>query len=181
MNQAQTWNIPFDRIATGSASSIRNHFSNSSQACRVICIEPDAALSDSGRNLWAHNGNRPDEKPRRHASRLCSDEIVGGDDFHAVPDFSPAARCQKNPRKPDLAKFRTRSIIENARNRNVSKIVLTFMKSTSLWVSVVVLLLAQFVRAANAPSDAKQFWPQWRGPLLCPTPTRRWNGAKPRT
>jgi outer membrane protein assembly factor BamB len=39
------------------------------------------------------------------------------------------------------------------------------MKSTSLLVSVVVLLLAQFVRAANAPSDAKQFWPQWRGPL----------------
>jgi len=39
------------------------------------------------------------------------------------------------------------------------------MKPTSFFVGVLVLLLIQAVEAANSPSDGKQFWPQWRGPL----------------
>ena len=39
------------------------------------------------------------------------------------------------------------------------------MKRTILFLSAVVLWLTQPARAANAASDANQFWPQWRGPL----------------
>lgn len=39
------------------------------------------------------------------------------------------------------------------------------MKPTSLIVSLAALLLIQLVHAADAASDAQQFWPQWRGPL----------------
>jgi outer membrane protein assembly factor BamB len=39
------------------------------------------------------------------------------------------------------------------------------MKRTILFLSAVVLWLTQPARAANAVSDANQFWPQWRGPL----------------
>jgi outer membrane protein assembly factor BamB len=39
------------------------------------------------------------------------------------------------------------------------------MKTTFLFVSVVVLFLAPCVDAADPVSEAKQFWAQWRGPL----------------
>ncbi len=39
------------------------------------------------------------------------------------------------------------------------------MKPTSLFTSIAALLLVPVVYAANATSDANQFWPQWRGPL----------------
>jgi len=39
------------------------------------------------------------------------------------------------------------------------------MKTTSLIVNVAALLFAPAVQAADPASDAKKYWPQWRGPL----------------
>src|SRR2546423_11524881 len=41
----------------------------------------------------------------------------------------------------------------------------TLMKPTLSIATLASLLLAPVVYAANAPSDANQFWPQWRGPM----------------
>src|SRR2546428_13718019 len=39
------------------------------------------------------------------------------------------------------------------------------MKLTILFFGAFILALTRAVNAADSPSDAKLFWPQWRGPL----------------
>jgi hypothetical protein len=43
--------------------------------------------------------------------------------------------------------------------------VIISMKPGSFFIILVFSLLIRATAAADAPSDAKQFWPQWRGPL----------------
>src|SRR5436190_12875009 len=50
------------------------------------------------------------------------------------------------------------------------------MKPAFIFVNVAALLLAQFVHGADPGSDARQFWPQWRGPLA--NPPVEWSETK---
>ena len=51
------------------------------------------------------------------------------------------------------------------RTEGKERISLPVMKLKAFFPMMVGLLFAHAVSAANSESDAKQFWPQWRGPL----------------